>query len=332
LGFEWVRAPFGTLWARWLLGREWYLWFVNFYGIVVTNWRVWRAARTFRATHLYATSVTHYSYAMLAFAWLRLPVVYRAGDEFPQHNFIYRWFARRLVRRVDSMVCISQHIFKSCAAAGMQPELMRVIYNSPPQRRAAAKPELPPVPPGAVVIVFVGQVTEQKGIFVLLDAVEQMIRAGANVVLWVVGSTGWDETGFFDGLKMRVAKMGMAERICFLGYVTNVQAVLERADVHVCPSIYEEPLSNVVGEAKLAGKPSVVFPSGGLPELIEQGVDGLVCRERSVGALVEGLEFFTKDAARRVAAGAAARRSLDEKFGRENFVGAWTEVFLATRC
>ena len=107
-------------------------------------------------------------------------------------------------------------------------------------------------------------------------------------------------------------------------------SILERSDIHVCPSLEIEPLSNVVLEAKLCGKPSVVFPTGGLPELIEHRVDGYICQDQTVEALIEGIEYFVTDTNSRLAAGAAARRSLEEKFGEERFRRQWTEVFLTT--
>ncbi|MFM2294049.1 MAG: hypothetical protein RLZZ350_462 [Verrucomicrobiota bacterium] len=329
-GFEFVPTAFGYFWGKYLFGREFYSWFRNLYGLLAVNWRVWREARKFKATHLYAMSVTHFSYASVAFAWLGLPVIYRAGDELPGQTIFHRWLRRRLIGCTSRLVANSEFIARSCVSAGMSAEKIRVIHNAPPVREAGGEPQLPDVPPGAAVVVFVGQLSEHKGVLVLIEAAERMVRAGQNVVFWLVGAPGWDEEEFAQ-LKLRVADAGLGGRVVFAGYQKNVAAWLARAEVHVCPSLFEEPSANVVMEAKLAGKPSVVFPSGGLPELVEQGVDGLVCREKTSAALVAGLEFFTNDPARCAAAGAAARRSLAEKFSREKYVGAWAEVFLATR-
>lgn len=329
LGISWTRAPFGTLWARWLIGRAWYLWFSNFYGLLVTNWIVWREANRWRATHLYAMNAAHYSYAALAMKWSRLPVVYRAGDEFPQHNFIYRWTARAIARRADVFVCISGYIRKACMRAGVLPEKLRVIYNHPPARAVETAATLPDVPAGAVVVTFIGQLAAHKGVNVLLEAAEIMLRAGRNVVFWMVGKPSWDEDEF-EAIKKHAADSGLSDRIVFWGYQDRIAAILERTDIHVCPSLFQEPLSNVVVEAKQHGKPSVIFPSGGLPELVEHGVDGYICEQRDAQGLAAGIEFFLVDAERRVSAGIAARRSLEEKFGQERFKREWAEVFLAT--
>jgi len=330
LNLEWTTAPFGTQWARWLLGREWYLWFSNIFGVVATSWRLWRESRRWNATHLYVTNGTHYSYAGFALKWSPLPVVYRAGDELSAHNFIYRWIRKAILRRVDVMVCNSEYVKKSYLAGGMSPGKLRVIYNRPPRRAEPGKIALPPVPTQAIVVTFIGQLAEHKGIYVLLEAAETMLRAGRNMVFWIVGAPSFDE-GESAAMRKQVADAGLQARIIFWGYQENIYEILAGTDIHVCPSLFAEPSANVVGEAKMAGVPSVVFPSGGLPELIEHGVDGFICRDQTPGALQEGIEFLAADPGRRQVAGAAARRSLDERFGREQYQRKWAEVFLQTK-
>ena len=82
--------------------------------------------------------------------------------------------------------------------------------------------------------------------------------------------------------------------VSFLGCSEDVPALLSRASLHCCPSRPEqrEAFGLVVLEAKLSGLPSVVTPSGNLPELIEHGRDGWVCPRADAEALAEGLACF----------------------------------------
>jgi glycosyltransferase involved in cell wall biosynthesis len=329
MGIEWTTAPFGYHWSRQMFGRDFGYFLLNVYGLIVTSWIVWREVRRWRPTHLYVMNWTYFSYAAPVICTLKLPLVYRAGDELPTHTALHRWLTWKLVQRVNGMVCISKYILKRCAAAGMPLERMRVIYNYPPERARTVEPRLPSVPEGAIVAIYLGQVSIRKGVVVLLDAVERMIKEGSNLVLWVVGEPVWDDE-LLVALKQRVAASGLGERIVFFGYVRDVFPLLTRSDIHVCPTLSAEPLSNVVGEAKLCGKPSVIFSVGGLPELIEHGVDGYICRNQTVEALVEGIDYFVTDGAARRTAGEAARRSLEEKFGEERFRRDWVEVFTET--
>ena len=330
LGFSWTTAPFGYHWTKKMPGVHFGYFLLNLYGEFANSWRVWREVKRWRPTHLYVIHWEIFSLAMPALLWVPLPLVFRAGDEPALHTAFHRWLMRCLTRRTSHMVCISKFIYERYVCAGMAREKMTVIYNYPPERAGTAPPELPQIPEEALVVTYVGQISEHKGVLVLIEAVERMIQQGRNIVLWMVGEIGWGSP-LLETLKERVAAAKLQDRIYFFGYVQNVFPILARSDIHVCPSLFAEPLSNVVGEAKLCGKPSVVFSSGGLPELIEHGVDGYVCREPSAEALMEGIAYFLADEARRVAAGTAARKSLAEKFGRENYQRAWAQVFLKTK-
>jgi glycosyltransferase involved in cell wall biosynthesis len=80
-------------------------------------------------------------------------------------------------------------------------------------------------------------------------------------------------------------------------------------------------------EAKVAGTPSVVFPSGGLPEMVRHQVDGFICRDKTVDALVEGLRWCLVDHARLQSLGAAARADSVTRFGHVRFAAAWASVY-----
>jgi glycosyltransferase involved in cell wall biosynthesis len=328
--FSWITAPFGYQWTRYMLGKHFGYFLYNLYGVVATSWRLWGEARRWKATHLYVMNWVHFSYGWPALVALRLPIVYRAGDEFPEQTPLHRWLTRGICKRTRQMVCISRYIFENCARHGMDRARMRVIYNHPPHRAAAPPPQFPVISSGATVITYVGQISEHKGVAVLMTAIETIIRGGQNLVLWLVGDAAWGDD-FLADLKRRAAVPELRDRVFFFGYVNDVLSVLNRTDIHVCPSLFAEPLSNVVGEAKLAGKPSVVFPSGGLPELIEHKRDGFICQGRTAEALVEGLEYFLGDRTRREDAGNAASRSLEERFSAAEFGKKWTDVFLTAK-
>src|SRR5207247_2521741 len=112
------------------------------------------------------------------------------------------------------------------------------------------------------------------------------------------------------------------------GWREDVLALLASAGIHCCPSRPEqrEGFGLVNVEAKQAGIPSVVLPTGALPELIAHGEDGWICSEVSADALAEGIEYFLADPVRLERASCAARASA-ERFSRERFADAWWGVF-----
>ena len=113
-----------------------------------------------------------------------------------------------------------------------------------------------------------------------------------------------------------------------MGYRDDVIALMSQAGIHCCPSRPEqrEGFGVVNIEAKRAGIPSVVFPVGALPELIEHRANGWICSEVSVAALVEGLRYYLESPERQRRAGENARASL-AGFSRKLFAEKWWEIF-----
>jgi glycosyltransferase involved in cell wall biosynthesis len=120
----------------------------------------------------------------------------------------------------------------------------------------------------------------------------------------------------------------VAGAVQFLGWREDVPTLMARASIHCCPSLPQirEAFGLVVLEAKLAGLPSVVTPSGYLPELVSHQVDGWRCASATAEALAEGLDFFLTDSQRTQLAGRAARES-SRAFNPESYAEAWHRVF-----
>lgn len=326
LGFEWSTAPFGYLLGKSLLGKDFHLALYNIYGWVATSLALRREIRRFRPTHLYVANWRYFFFAYPAIRLCATTLIYRAGDCLPAHTPLHRYFNRRLFSRVRHLVCNSEFVRRQVLQAGAPVEKVRVIYNFPPVRPPPLRDVPRSRPEGVPVLLYVGQVSAHKGVLLLVEAFRTLLASGTNIVLWVAGEAVWTDTTE-TRLQDFIRANNLAKRIQMLGYVEHVQPLFELADIHVCPSLFDDPSPNVVMESKLGGTPSVVFPRGGLPELVDHKVDGFVCRDCSVEALCEGIRWFLDNPDERRRAGQAARRSLEEKFGAERFVREWASVF-----
>jgi glycosyltransferase involved in cell wall biosynthesis len=164
-------------------------------------------------------------------------------------------------------------------------------------RLAAADAVAPAARAGSQDIVFVGQIIREKGPDLLVDAFGGLASLyPASRVLISGRLSDLEADGWARSLRDRVARdPNLAGRVVFTGFVENVPALLENRLVLVAPTIIEEGLGLVVMEAKAAGIPAIVFPAGGLPEMIEDGVDGFVCRETTAAALAGALSIYLND-------------------------------------
>jgi glycosyltransferase involved in cell wall biosynthesis len=328
LGLPWTTLRYARHFTKRLTLRNW---IINIRLLLVASWAFGRLVRRYGPTHIHVANPHYFLSVLPALMMTRTPVIYRMGDEPPRHHLLYRWLWRwGIVPRVQTFVCVSEYVRTSAIEAGTPADKTRVIYSHPPERpQPESGVEIEPFE--GRTVVFMGQVAAHKGVDVLVEVAAALCRARDDVRFLIAGRITRKNL-FGIGLHGKVQSLGLADRIRFLGYVEDVPGLLAAADVHVCPSVWEEPLSNTVVEAKQAGTPSVVFPSGGLPEIVDHKRDGFVCRARTADALNEGLAFFL-DAETEVLreTGAAARASI-ERLGitREAFAQAWLEVYGGT--
>jgi glycosyltransferase involved in cell wall biosynthesis len=326
LGFEWTTAKFGPLIGWNLLGLDFLRTVV---GVLNTNWVLLREVRQWRPTHLHVMNWLYVLYASPLIFLLRIPLIYRLGDVPPESTFLHKWLWRLICRRAACIVCNSQFIKRELNRSGGQTRRARIIYSSTPIRDQSVEHATHKELPEATYLLYTGQISMEKGIPILVDAVRRCLADGCDIVLQLAGDYTW-RNPMTEALLAKLKQDGLDQRIQFLGYRDDIPYLLRSSDVHVCPSVCSEAFANAVLEAKAEGIPSIVFPDGGLPEMIEHTVDGFICADKTVEALVEGICWFLDHPEERKGAGEAARRSLKQKFGPERFQRQWASALLDT--
>jgi glycosyltransferase involved in cell wall biosynthesis len=292
-----------------------------------------RVARRVKPTHIllpdYQTILRNVP-ALVLLRALGVRSIARLGNAPDQGRFYRVLWRHVLAPAVDLFVCNSRFGARELMAHDLPPAQVVVVANGPSRRRQPWKGAQGERIPGRVV--FVGQLIPDKGLDLLLDAVAMLRTRGLDVTLDVVGDTdGWEapgNRGYRAAQLARAAQPDLAGAVSFLGWREDVPALMARASLHCCPSRPEqrEAFGNVVLEAKLSALPSVVGPSGQLPEFVEHGVDGWACRVATAEAIAEGLAFFLEQPRGLESAGRAALASTAE-YTRERFDHAWLEVF-----
>jgi glycosyltransferase involved in cell wall biosynthesis len=302
------------------------------YDIAYDSTVLMRAAQKLGATHVLVPEFLSAIRNAPALALLKrrgVRVIMRVGNA-PADQAVHRWFWRRVIAPCTDLFVANSEFLREEVRRAVGPSSMVIVVPNTPSSRVGQLAG--PLRRHADRVIFVGQIIPEKGVDLLLDAIGILVRKGVDVRLDVVGSIeGWVSptyAGYREHLFARAAQSDLAGRVEFLGWREDVPELLARATVHCAPSRPEqkEGMAGVVLEAKRAGTPSVVAPSGALPEMVRHGQDGLVVREASPEALADGLEYFLRDSTRAQLAGAAAAQSI-EAFGRSRFKAAWLEVF-----
>jgi len=139
------------------------------------------------------------------------------------------------------------------------------------------------------VVVAAGKLVPLKGFQDLIDAMVHLRRRCSAAKLIIAGSEGYDtQSGHGERLRARVSELSLDDSVSFVGELSSLAPLLKRADVVAVPS-HSEGFGRVALEAMAAGSCVVATETGGLCELIDDGVDGLLVSRRDPVALADGL-------------------------------------------
>lgn len=323
IGFRVLKQPFAD---PILFRYGWSTIWNTLAGLIIPSLTLTRLTAGRRKPVIYLFN-TYYSLTIFAYLLIsKAPVVFRAGDLPPMHNHFRRALWRIVRKRTVHAVAVSKYIKRELIALGLPEQKISVVYSRP-RHSPATSPETNRNPNGNLpAIVYVGQITEEKGVHELAEAFEYLsVELPCRLIVIGRVDPDWEGDAFARALRDRLKQSTLADRIEFPGYVDDVYTYLRTARVHVQPSVWEEPLANTVMEAKRVGIPSVVFPSGGLPEVVRDGVDGTVCSDKTAASLREALRPYIADLELAQRRGVAARQSLTD-LGAERFEQTWSNL------
>jgi len=185
--------------------------------------------------------------------------------------------------------------------------------------------QLPGGDSSAVTLGVVGRITKPKGQMVLLNALARLSAQNkARVRVVFVGAPSpenGDDLAYDQRLKECVTQFGLEATIEWAGYQTAVDPFYRAMDLLIQPSLSDSgesmPLS--VLEALLHGVPVIASWTGGVPEIIHHGSNGLLVPPGDEVALARALEHFLQDTSLRARLCTGARSSIDDRFSLESF-------------
>lgn len=241
------------------------------------------------------------------------------------------WLERRSFARATHLCAVSQFVGHTTRQLiGLGDREIEVIMNPVDVTRFC-----PPRHPAEdeSLILFVGTVCEKKGIRQLTQAMPRIVDRIPHARLLVCGRDSSDSSGgsYTEQLRQTLAA-GIADRVLFQGPVTHASLpqVLAEAAVCVYPS-HMEALGLASMEALATGKAVVATAAGPGPEVIEDGVSGLLCNPRDPLSIAEQVIAVLADRALRERLGQEARRRAVAHFGLDVLVPR-NEAFYRRAC
>jgi glycosyltransferase involved in cell wall biosynthesis len=177
------------------------------------------------------------------------------------------------------------------------------------------------VPAGAFVVCSTGRNNPRKGYDVLIEAVSKL-PTDVQVHLVLVGDA-IDNAA----LQTQVSQSAYPQRIHFTGYRNDAPAIAAASNVFVLPSTEREGLPRAVIEAMAYGVPPIVTNVGGMPELVEKGVSGLVVPPKDAAALGAAIERLYRNPELIKQFGQAAQARIENHFHTSQTVRETSELY-----
>jgi len=250
-----------------------------------------------------------------------------------EHSRAVRAATRRSLAHAAAVTAPSEDLARRAIALGASPAGVTCLpYGvdaaafSPlgPADRAEARRELG-AEDGRLLVVAVGRLVEVKGFAYLVEAAAR--TKGVRVVIVGDGDLRPELERQARELAAPVQLAGALDRAA-------VARAVAAADVVAVPSVVDrrgrvDGLPNTLLEALAAGRPVVASAVGGIPDVITDGVNGLLVPQQEPEAIAKALTFLAGDGAARERLGAAGRRTVVERFSWDAAGAALERAYLA---
>lgn len=235
----------------------------------------------------------------------------------------YREATRWGIEQSDAVTAVSEWLRQTAQERLDLRRSIEMIPNFVDGRRFARQPKRSRrwASQGEPLVVHVSNFRPVKRLIDVVAIFEQIHAEVPSARLLLVGE-GPDRSA----VEERCGKSAAAERIAFAGPVVEVEDVLAEADLLLLPS-ETESFGLAALEAFACEVPVIASRTGGLPEVVSDGVHGLLYPVGDVDGMARGAAELLRDDARRREMGRAARAWALERFGRAEIVGLYRALY-----
>jgi glycosyltransferase involved in cell wall biosynthesis len=209
-------------------------------------------------------------------------------------NRLNGWMERRSLRSSDHIITVSKSLRREMLKRGYDRQRINCIPNGVAEQ----------IPIDAFhrinqenwTLGMVALIRPRKGIEVLLEAMARVKQSVPNVKLDVIGAF---ETKEYEAEVLQlVRKLQLEAIVQFHGFTRDVPTAMRKLDAMVLPSLFGEGMPMVVLEALALGVPVIATEVEGTPEVVRDGVEGLLAKPRDPISLAKAIEKFVSSRSR----------------------------------
>lgn len=305
--------------------------FAKFVGIVRAGLKLRRLIRT-AGIHLVHTNSLIAGYCGIFAAKLsQVPAVWHVRDiRYPDP-------AKTMCARAERVIANSNATAASLNFPPRHRDRVHVVYNGvapaffcQPRTDREVRAELH-VPPGEKLIGVFGRLDPWKGHDVLLNAARRVLARHPETTLVVVGDMlfrgGTARRNRLEELEELSRELGIFGKVRFLGQRRDVPRLLGGMDVVAHPSSQPEPFGRAIAEAHATGVPVVASDLGGIPEIVDHGVNGYLFVPGDADDLAAQLCTLLADGDHARALGENGRESARQRFAQGVYAADVTAIY-----
>jgi len=231
---------------------------------------------------IYANTQKALVVGAIASFFSRRPLVYHLHDILSKEHFSQTnlRIAVNLANRFASLVIANSQASKTAfVQAGGHPDIIEVVYNGfDPKIYQTDESDIKKLQQhlgleGKFVVGHFSRLAHWKGQHILIDA---LAKSPPQVTAILVGDALFGEQDYVQQLHQQVAKLGLENRVKFLGFRSDIPQLMSACDLVAHTSTSPEPFGRVIVEAMLCGKTVVAAKAGGAMELVEHGLNGFL--------------------------------------------------------
>jgi glycosyltransferase involved in cell wall biosynthesis len=248
----------------------------------------------------------------------------RATAAIPAGDFVHvarlgGYYDLKYYRRCDHLVTITEGLAEHVVAHGWPRSRVTVIANFVEDRAGAAPARRAryETPDDAPLVFALGRLHRNKAFDVLLEATARIEGAW----LWLAG-----EGPERAALETQAARLGIASRVRFLGWIDDPAPLFAAADIFAVPSRHE-PLGSVLIEGWMHRVPMVAAASEGPREILRDGETALMVRVDDAEALAQAIGRLMGDRALAARLAAAGRKAYEAGYTEAAAVKSYLELF-----
>jgi len=213
------------------------------------------------------------------------------------HHYIFMVLRRLFLNKANKIICVSKYVRNILfQTLKIDKSKLATLYNIPEyhtfETTSTSQANLKQdygFSEEDFIVGYVGRITFEKGIEYLIRAVDNAVKITDQIKLVIAG----------DGnkkieLQQLVKELKLNKSVTFAGFIAHedIPSFYELCDVIVLPSIWDEPLSRVLLETFHFSKPVIATKTGGTPEIISDGENGLLVEPKNSDQIADKILFL----------------------------------------